>query len=191
LIYVRFNQAMDAATMAGNVLLLDQASAQIPINVSYYAPLNEIRIIPVGAIGTSATTPSYQVTLLSGLKSLSGNAFDGYFFQFTTLATTDADRPSFAGASSVTLATTTTLTINWLAVASDTTTPGGISYDVFMATSTGMEDLTSYFSTSTTGGLSLVVTGLTTGKMYHFIVKARDSFGNMDTNVVEVSGSTL
>src|SRR6185295_19992324 len=111
------------------------------------------------------------------------------FFQFTTRISANNQRPTFTALASIDQPATsqTSLTLNW-PVATDANLQG---YNVFMATSAGFEDLTAPDPQSPTTNAPLVFTGLVAGTTYHFIVRARDADGNQDTNLVEVSGTTL
>ncbi len=103
----------------------------------------------------------------------------------------DTTPPVFGGATSVTNATDTTLTLLWNAATDNVTPPSQITYLVCMSpVAAGCSG--SSFTTTTTvvGGTSQLFTGLTPNTTYYFVVRAKDAAGNIDGNSNQVSGAT-
>ncbi len=104
----------------------------------------------------------------------------------------DVTPPTFAGASQVTGATDSTLTVAWNAATDAITPPAQIAYDVCISSSNGGCSGASFTASFTvTGGLSHPFTGLTPMTPYYFVVRAKDQYGVEDSNSNQVSGTTV
>ncbi|MBX3128865.1 MAG: fibronectin type III domain-containing protein [Polyangiaceae bacterium] len=136
--------------------------------------------------GLAATTTYYFVVRA---RDQAGNR-DTNTTQVSATTPADTTPPVFAGATSVSGATNTTLTVNWAAANDNVTPPASIKYRVCWSTSpTGCT--TSFSAMATvTGGTSHTVTGLPPNTSYYFVVRAEDLVGNVDTNTVVRSGAT-
>ena len=107
-------------------------------------------------------------------------------YSVTPTAPADTTPPTFAGASGATDAGTGgAVTLTW-AAASDPSTP--ITYDIYWATTAGGENYATPNQTSSSG-TGATVTGLTNGTPYYFVVRAKDSAGNEESNAVEVTAT--
>ncbi|MGO8997299.1 MAG: fibronectin type III domain-containing protein [Polyangiaceae bacterium] len=103
----------------------------------------------------------------------------------------DVTPPAFAGASSVTNATDTTLTVIWTAATDNVTPQSLIRYLVCMSpTAGGCSGSNFSVTTTVTGGTSQQFTGLTPLTAYYFVVRAEDQADNIDGNNNQVTGST-
>ena len=109
----------------------------------------------------------------------------------TTLTPPDTTAPGFDGVSSVAAASSTALNLSWSAAEDNITTPSDIVYNIYMSTSSGGENLATPSATTGAGVTSYSVTGLSPDTTYYFIVRAKDEVGNIDSNSVERSGTTL
>jgi hypothetical protein len=100
--------------------------------------------------------------------------------------------PRFLGATDVGIedcdTDTVSFEIGWWPAIDDDTDPDDIVYDVFQSRRPGEEDFSHPTYTSEPGALTLVTPDLPAGT-YYYVVRARDTAGHTDTNVVEVSGS--
>jgi hypothetical protein len=191
IIYIRYDKALDPATIPGSYILAD-SNGTISCTVTYNPALFEVRMTPNSALGADATTVLYQVTALAGIKSADGAEVSvNLFFQFTTVADVDKTRPAFGGISSIDTATSNSLTLHWAANATDLPDNNFQEYRIYMSTSSGTEDLTTPLTTTSTALMNLVVGSLAANTTYFFIVRARDSLGNEDANLVEMSLATL
>lgn len=102
----------------------------------------------------------------------------------------DTAPPSFGGLqSAIDTGTGGTVSLNW-PTATDPDTPEcntdpsiPINYDVFYSTTSGGQNFLT--PSASTQNLLMDVTGLTNGVPYYFVVRARDSVGNWDSNTVE------
>jgi len=97
----------------------------------------------------------------------------------------DTEAPTFAGIESITNPETGgTLDLSW-STATDNSTP--ITYNIYEALSPGGQSFaTPNYTTQSTG---YQVTGLTDFVTYYYVVRAEDTLGNEDSNVVELSGT--
>ena len=103
-----------------------------------------------------------------------------------TQGSSDTDPPVFGGATGAADANTDgEVTLTWDA-ASDV--DPNITYNIYWSTTSGGQNFTTPNATSSldTGD---TVSGLTNGLTYYFVVRAEDSSGNEETNVVEQSAT--
>lgn len=184
-IYLRFDRALNPTTVNSSNFVLADSLGLIAAGVSYVSCMNEVRMVP-GAVLASGTL--YRVTLTNGITDSGGMGYAGGFYQFTTITSTDVDRPAFSGAATAGSPTQTTVDLTWSA-ATDST-PGGLLYDVFLSTASGCYDFTApYASVSSATGTT--VSGLAANTVYYFVARARDVYGNTDLNELERSATTL
>jgi len=108
-----------------------------------------------------------------------------------TLAPPDVTPPTFAGLVSATAVSPIQINLQWNPASDDQTPAAGIVYLVYMATTSGGENLSTPTYTTFAGDTSFSVLGLSPGTTYYFIVRAKDAAGNMDSNTVEKSATTL
>jgi len=113
------------------------------------------------------------------------------------IATGKNTPPDFSGLEAVKPLSAASLLLTWTA-GSDIVTPSDrIQYLVYMATAPGTEDMTAPSYTvpggamPVSGMLSFVVNALKPGTTYYFRVRAMDEQGNVDSNIIEKSGTTL
>jgi hypothetical protein len=100
--------------------------------------------------------------------------------------------PLFNGVTTVSNVTTTGATLSWSTAAKDDVTPASqIVYLVYQAMSAGGEDFMHPTASSMAGAVSIDITGLTSNTTYYWVVRARDSFGKIDSNTTEMSTTTL
>jgi hypothetical protein len=124
-------------------------------------------------------------------------AFDEYSNHDTNLVeklahtNPDVTAPVFAGATSASGQSPTSILVSWSPASDDVASAAQIQYQVYVATTAGGEVYTAPSATSAAGATSLLITGLTQNKQYYFVVRARDPYGNVDTNTVEVGDKTF
>jgi hypothetical protein len=100
--------------------------------------------------------------------------------------------PTFAGATSATATSDSTIVLSWAAATDSNTPSADIAYDVYEAVASGAEEYGSGPEfTTPLGATTFAVTGLQPLETVYFVVRARDLEGNEDTNTVEVSAKTL
>ena len=102
----------------------------------------------------------------------------------------DTQPPSFGGARVATGITDTAIIIQWDAATDDRNPPGLIVYNIYMATTSGGEDYQAPLATTLSGALLFRVNGLAPSTDYYFVVRAEDTSGNEDANIVEVFATT-
>lgn len=103
---------------------------------------------------------------------------------------TDQIPPLFSGLSDISSITATSLTLSWEPGDDNITTPDKIQYLIYRSETPGGEDFESPGYT-TTGELTFTVSGLTPSTTYYFVVRAKDETGNIDSNSIEMSATTL
>lgn len=111
-------------------------------------------------------------------------------FLTIVMISTDTTPPNFAGLSDI-VSTTTSLTLSWSPATDSTTPQDKMQYLIYMSATPGGEDFTSPNFTTSQGATSFTITGLNPGTVHYFIVRAMDESGNIDSNTVEKSASTI
>ncbi len=84
----------------------------------------------------------------------------------------------------------TRVSLAWTAATDDVSPAERIAYRVYAGTSAGTEDFTKPLTTTPSGATGAVISGLTPGTDYFFVVRAVDEAGNEDSNSAEKSAST-
>ncbi|UCD92615.1 MAG: hypothetical protein JSV43_01445 [Methanobacteriota archaeon] len=102
----------------------------------------------------------------------------------------DNTPPNFTGLeSAVDTGTGGAIDLSWLAAMDPDTTESNsdpslpTAYDIFYSTTSGGQDFLS--PNTTTTGLSMGIAGLPDGVPHYFVVRARDSVGNQESNTIE------
>jgi hypothetical protein len=83
---------------------------------------------------------------------------------------------------------TTPFTLSWQAATDDVTPSSQIVYDVYLAATPGAEDFSTPTWTTPPGVTSYRTPGLPSHGSFYFVVRARDSAGNLDHNTLEQRG---
>ncbi len=122
-------------------------------------------------------------------KDQAGNV-DTNVNQVSAQTVSDSTAPTFAGLSTATVQSDSTIQLAWSAATDNVSTAGQIVYDIYQAASAGGESYAAPSYTSAPGATGYLVTGLTPNTNYYFVVRARDVAGNRDTNVVEKTAKT-
>ncbi|MBI2931319.1 MAG: Ig-like domain-containing protein, partial [Planctomycetes bacterium] len=188
---VVFSVPMDPATITDANLTLSSGGTALPSTVSLGSNERTASIVPSVALTPSTT---YAVFVSTGVMSISGLPMAASFTSsFATAAppAIDTTSPMFAGGTSATAASMTSMVVEWDAASDNVDASSEIVYDVYMATSSGGQNFASPTATTGAGALSYTQIGLTAGTTYHFVVRARDTSGNRDSNTVEVFATTL
>ena len=108
----------------------------------------------------------------------------------TTPAQADNMAPTFAGLASA-IASGNSITLAWSAAADTVTAPAQIVYHIYQANSAGGESYVTPTFTTAPGATQYVVSGLSTGMTYYFVVRAQDQAGNISINTIEKGATTL
>jgi eukaryotic-like serine/threonine-protein kinase len=134
--------------------------------------------------GTLASwTPDPPIAAGTYTIRLTASDTSGNTTQTTSTFEYDNTPPAFAGLQSVARdGNDTSATLSWN-TATDDSTP--IVYYIYEANSTGNENFTTPFATTTATTLSL--SSLNYNQTLFFVVRAKDTFGNMDSNIIELS----
>lgn len=110
----------------------------------------------------------------------------------TTMRAADTSPPQFAGLVSATALASIAGGVNltWSPASDDRTAADDIVYLVYMANTPGAQNFDSPSFTTAAGATAYSISGLYSGT-YYFVVRARDSAGNADSNTVERSCTIL
>lgn len=184
-VYVKFNRAANAATVTSANFTLDAGAGPVAATVAYLACFRLASLTPNVALPPSTLC---SVSLTAAILDTTGLALTPDSFTFTTGAQADTDRPVFGGIASATAISTTGIDLAWTAA---TDADATIVYDVFRSQSTGCFDWSTPTATTAAGATAYSATGLDPGEEYFFVVRARDTSGNVDQNVIEDSATTL
>ncbi len=106
-----------------------------------------------------------------------------------TPAQGDTMAPTFAGLGSAT-ASGNSITLSWTAATDVVTPQAQLVYHIYQASSAGGENYATPTFTTSPGAVQYVVSGLSTGMTYYFVVRAQDQAGNISINTVERSAVT-
>jgi hypothetical protein len=99
--------------------------------------------------------------------------------------------PVFNGLTARLDATPAGITLYWQPAVDNVTETPNIVYEVYQATTQAMEDYTKPSYVTQPGADSFTVTGLTPAMRYYFVVRARDTAGNLDTNQNEKRAASV
>jgi hypothetical protein len=105
-------------------------------------------------------------------------------------ATGDTTPPTFAGATSATAKSGTSVLIGWSPASDDVTAQASIVYRIHRGTAHNGENFTTPVATTAAGATSFTDTGLSPGVTYYYVVRAKDQAGNIDSNAAEVTAAT-
>ncbi|MDO8527931.1 MAG: Ig-like domain-containing protein [Deltaproteobacteria bacterium] len=143
--------------------------------------------------GNFTASVTCTVTFPAGLKDIFGFTFTPpTAWTFDTGLGTWTTAPTFAGIGTLAAdaGSATTITATWSAA--DSGLAGFLVYDIYC--STGAQNYDSATVTQGTGSSvpanTKQITGLTANTTYNCVVRARDSVGNRDSNVVSLSAKT-
>jgi hypothetical protein len=105
-------------------------------------------------------------------------------------APTEGEAPRFLGVTDAGIDDcgdgTVSFEVGWWPAVDDATSPDDIVYEVFQATSPGGEDFSQPTYVTGPGELTVTTPPLPS-QTYYYVVRARDSDGNVDANTIEVS----
>jgi hypothetical protein len=104
-------------------------------------------------------------------------------------ASTDTVPPTFAGLSTATVNDDGTISLTWDPATDNDSPASGIAYAVYSANKAGGEDFSTPYMYTPSGANGAVLSGVTPGQNYFWVVRAVDQAGNEDTNSVEKSAS--
>jgi hypothetical protein len=107
---------------------------------------------------------------------------------YVMIGGSDTEAPVFGGLKTASVSGAEIL-LQWDAASDGATASSKISYDVFVATSSGGQDFSDPSYSSVPGATELRLTSLTLGTTYYIVVRARDRAGNQDQNGVEKTAS--
>jgi hypothetical protein len=140
----------------------------------------------VNPIGATVTGLANGTTYYFAVRAMdNGGYIDDNTAEYSAKPTLAADSvaPTFNGLTSANDANTDgAVTLAWNA-ATDPSTP--ITYNIYVATSSGNQDFNADPYATTSSPTGTTVSGLVNGSDYWFVVRAQDSVGNEDENTNE------
>ena len=179
------------ATIRFTISAPDIATIERVVSVAGKTTISENFDVPVG--------PNRRF-LVEALDSSGNVLFQGEVFANVggvpvsltiNMVNVDPLAPVFSGLTSITGIASTSLTLSWAAASDNITPQGNIQYLIYMATTPGGQNFSAPTFTATAGATSYNVTGLNPLTTYYFVVRAKDEKGNIDSNTVEKSATTL
>ncbi len=103
----------------------------------------------------------------------------------------DVAPPVFAGMSTATTVSASQIDLYWNPASDNLTSSSAIVYNIYVSKTSGGENFTSPSFVTSPGATTFSATGLESNTTYYFIVRAGDSSGNFDSNIVEKSATTF
>ncbi len=135
-----------------------------------------------------STTYFFVVRAMDERGLIDSNMVEG---SATTFAPPDITPPAFGGLASANAVSTTGINLSWNPAADNVTPSSDIIYLVYMATVSGGQNFAIPNYITSPGSTSFTVPGLNLNTTYHFVVRAKDQAGNIDSNVVEKFATTF
>ncbi|NOZ26337.1 MAG: fibronectin type III domain-containing protein, partial [Nitrospirae bacterium] len=142
----------------------------------------------------SSTTYYFVVRAMDESGNIDGNSIEVSATTLSATSTTTGDSmpPTFGGVETATAISGSQIDLTWTAATDNISPSSSIVYLIYIATTSGGQDfLVPPSFTTPAGATSFSVTGLTSSTTYYFVVRAMDEAGNVETNTVEVSATTL
>ena len=189
-LFVGFSRDADPATVnPANLTLVETAtSTPVTISISYDSSNYVAQVLP-GSTLTPNT--SYTLAVSTNILDLSGNPLDAPLaVTFMTGAGVDTIPPTFSGAISAQPESSDAILVSWTAATDDTDPPPSIRFFIYVATSPGGQNFGAPTSVTYPAATSYIVANLSELTTYYAVVRAVDTSGNTDSNVVEVSATT-
>ena len=109
----------------------------------------------------------------------------------TTPAASDTSAPTFAGLDEAAAVSDTQILLSWTPGTDNETLSDDLVYHVYRSTVSGSYNFSAPAFTTAPGETGAVIGALSPSSTHYFIVRAEDAAGNVDTNTVERSATTL
>jgi hypothetical protein len=137
-------------------------------------------------------TPGTSYTIAVRARDPVGNASDlSPPASAATPSTSDVTAPTFSGIASLVASSPTSLRATWSPATDDQDPPALIRYSAYVAVDSGGQDFGAPAAVSAPGAVEMEVSGLIPDTAHHVVIRAEDTAGNEDTNVVELAATTL
>lgn len=101
----------------------------------------------------------------------------------------DSTAPTFSGCGDITDVAAKSATLSWAVAADDHAEESDLSYEIYLAEASKAQDFTKPF-VKVEHDTKVVLEGLTPGKAYYLVCRARDATGNVDQNTTEKAFTT-
>jgi hypothetical protein len=192
-ILVKFDREMDPAFMVNQnfAVIPDGATGSIPITVEFLPVVNTVRIIPNSFL---LLNKGYTAAVSGSVKSAAGTPLGSSVgWVFTTVAADNATSLiSFGTVTQTAGGNPGEIILAW-PTATESTSGGTVNvttYDVYISTTSGGEDLFLPPALSSGGLTGATLTGLTPATPYFIKVQPRDANGNVLTNLAEMTATS-
>lgn len=196
-IRVKFSGEVSQTTVLNGVTfsLLDASSpgSPLPGTFSFDPTGKDLTFTPAGPLPFGATL---LVEIAAGVEDSLGRPLQltaslvPIPTTFDTQVSVDGAPPTFGGATGAAAVNDTSLQVDWSPASDNVDAPSAIIYNVYLATSSGGQTFSTADATSAAGATSEIMGGLMPSTTYFLVVRAEDSSGNEDLNLVEVTAAT-
>ncbi|TET37268.1 MAG: hypothetical protein E3J72_06400 [Planctomycetota bacterium] len=189
-ITVGFTGAADATTFSNANIIFEESG--VGVLGATYTPYDGSATVMVVPDAPLSPSTDYTITLTNSILSKGGKPLklDGVTnpITFTTTATGDIDPPTFAGATAATIGMGGVL-VTWETAFDNVSPAPEISYLIYRSTTSGGQVFSTPYAATPPGRLSFTDAGASGSWFY--VVRARDSFGNVETNTAEAWTGTV
>ncbi len=178
-------------TTPANQIVYDVFQSTVSGGQTFGAPTYST---PAGATGLQVTglTPQTTYHFVVRARDAAGNAdTNTQERSATTPAASDTTAPTFAGLVEAAAVSDTQILLTWAAASDNETLSDDLVYHVYRSTVSGSYNFSAPTFTTAPGETSTTIGSLTPSSTHYFIVRAEDAAGNVDTNTVERSATTL
>jgi hypothetical protein len=182
-----FNYQADPATITAANIMVEESGGG-PVSGAFHIVGDAVRalFIPDAALNSST---DYTITFTGSVLNAFGMPLDLTTFSnpvtFTTGNGSDSTPPVFAGASGAMLLKDG-IEVTWSAATDDTAAQDEIVYFIYRAQTSGAHSFAAPYAVAGSGDTSFLDGG--EAAVHYYVVRARDTFGNIDSNTVEVIG---
>ncbi|HEC97679.1 MAG TPA: fibronectin type III domain-containing protein [Nitrospirae bacterium] len=179
--------ATDDVTASANIIYMIYISTT-PVGENFLTP-NYTTAAGATAYTVTGLTSSKTYYFVVRAKDEAGNV-DTNTVEVSAI-TLDAIPPTFAGVKTAAAASSTDIDLTWTAASDNVTPQSNIVYLIYISSTSGGQDFLVPAILTTAGATTYPATGLVSSTTYYFVVRAKDEAGNVDTNTVERSATTL
>jgi len=189
-ITVGFSKATDATTLnAANIILEEFGVGVVSATFTPYDGNATVIVLPDAPLNPST---DYTITLTNSILSRGGKPLDLSGLTnpvtFTTTGVSDSTPPTFAGATSAVIQSSG-VQVTWEAASDNVSPASDISYLVYRSSTSGNQNFTAPYAATPPDRLSFMDKGAIGSWWY--VVRARDSSGNIETNTTEAWTGTV
>ncbi|MDH5327800.1 MAG: fibronectin type III domain-containing protein [Gammaproteobacteria bacterium] len=108
-----------------------------------------------------------------------------------SVTTEDGTAPLFSGLARATVVSSSQIDLSWNPASDNVSSAGQIIYEIYMSVGSEPINYNSQSTATSPGMQTFSVNGLIQNTQYNFSVRARDDAGNLDSNTIQLSATTL